>query len=177
MNALLIDQTRRRSSSLDEELDKTHREFSELEREETEQATRQQADYRQWLARKDTRFRESLGRFLELFPQIRELDDDWRRQVSRGEQEFDVAVERSLRTLYAVWLGFSQLFQSKAEFLARHGSDFESALDHLGRYRRVADRLLRIWTPPMLSRHPSFRTPPLSAEATARIRELFPGKT
>jgi hypothetical protein len=175
MNAV-IDETRRRSCDLDQELEKTHREFSALEREETEKAAHYQAEYRQWLARKDTRFRESLGRFLEVFPQIRELDDDWRRQVSRGEQDYDDGIERSLRTLYAVWLGLSQLFQSKAEYLTRHGWDLESALDRLGRYRREVDRLLRVWEPPEPSRHPSFRTPPLSTETTARIRELFPGK-
>jgi hypothetical protein len=111
-----------------------------------------------------------------VFPRIREFDDAWRREVTRGQQAFDPQVERALRNLYAIWLGISQLFQSNAEYLSRHGCDFETELNQLGSYRREADRVLRTWGPPVLARAPSFRTPPLSEETTARIRELFPGK-
>jgi hypothetical protein len=168
--------TRSRTSDLDQELETARREFSVLERQEAKQGPNQQAEYRRWLAQKETRCRAPLSRFLKVFTLIREFDDDWRREVTRGQETLYCEVERELCNLYAIWLGISQLFHSNAEKLSRHGCEFENEMDHLGRYRREADRLLRTWEPPVLSNVPSFRTPPLSAETTARIRELCAGQ-
>ena len=49
----------------------------------------------------------------------------------------------------------------------------DADLDRLGRRRRKVDRLLRGWESPVLSQGPSFRTPPLSEEASGRLREML----
>jgi hypothetical protein len=166
--------TQHRTSDLDRDLETARRGFSALEREEAELSARQEEEHQRWIERKATKFRPPLELFLKVFPLIRELDDDWRGQVFRGRVAFDPKTEGSIRTLYAVWLGYSQMFVEKAEYLGRHGSNFDAELDRLGRYRREADKLLRAWEPPVPSLAPSFRSPPLSAETTARLRELFP---
>lgn len=166
--------TRRRTSDLDQELENARREFSALEREEAGQRARQQADYRRWIDQKAAMFRPPLELFLKLFPLIRELDDSWRQRVFRGQEAFDPTTEGPIRKLYAVWLGYSGMFEDEAEYLGRHGVGFDAELVELGRYQREADKVLRAWEPPVLSRAPSFRPPPLSAEATERLRELFP---
>ena len=166
--------TQHRSSALNQDLETARREFSAFEREEANLHTRQQEEYRRWIEEKAAKFRPPLELFLKVFPLIRELDDTWRKQVFRGQEEFNPATEGSIRTLYAVWLGYSQMFQEKAEYLIRQGADFDTELDRLGRHKREADKLLRAWEPPVLSGIPSFRPQPLSAEATARLRELFP---
>ena len=68
------------------------------------------------------------------------------------------------------------MFVEEAEYLTRHGGDFEDELALLGKYAREAANRVRSWEPPAPSVGPSFRTPPLSAETTARLRAMFPDK-
>jgi hypothetical protein len=168
--------TQHRTCALDRDLETARKEFSALEREELDPPARHQAEHQPWIEQRAAKFRTALELFLAVLPLLREVDDAWRQQVFRGQEAFNPATEGSIRTLYGVWLGYSQMFQEKAEYLGRHGLDFEPDLDKLGRYRREADRLLRTWEPPVPSLAPSFRPAPLSPETTARLRELFPDK-
>jgi hypothetical protein len=68
------------------------------------------------------------------------------------------------------------MFVEEAEYLGRHGADFENDLARLGKYAREAANLVRSWEPPVPSLGPSFRTPPLSPETTAQLRAMFPDK-
>ena len=148
-----------------------------MEREEARLLAGQQAEHRPWIVRKASRFRPVVELFLNVFPLIREVEDAWRRQVFTGQEAFNPRTEGAVRNLYAVWLGYSSIFQEAAEYLSRHGEDFEADLDRLGRRRREADRLLRGWESPVLSQGPSFRTPPLSEEASGRLREMLRDST
>jgi hypothetical protein len=168
--------TRHRTSTLDKGLESARQELSALEREGAERDGLQQAEYRRRMEVKADSFRPKLARFLNLFSQVRELDDDWRRQVFRGEEPFDPEVEHAVRTLYAVWFAYSPMYQEHAEYLNRHTGNLNEELDALGRQKREADRALRTWEPPVPSAGPSFRAQSLSAETTARLRELFRGK-
>jgi hypothetical protein len=167
--------TQHRTSDLDKELESARREFAALERENRLSTQAQEAEYQRWIEGKAARFRTPLGLFVRVFSLIQDLDDTWRRQVFRGQEAFNPQTERAVRNLYAIWLGYSQMFQEKAEYLARQGINFDDALSELGRHQREADRLLRTWESPVLAQGPSFRSTVVSPEGTARFRELFPG--
>jgi hypothetical protein len=167
--------TRRRSSDIDGRMEKARRELSEFESIEAEEAARQLAETRILFERKWEKFRPTLEQFLELFPQIRQVDDDWRRDVFCGREPFEPQMDQLVRGLYAVWLSYRRMFEEKAEFLGRHLHGVpDGHLDRLARFAREADRLLRAWESPVLSRGPSFRAPALSANAAARFKEIGP---
>ena len=153
---------------LDRDLESARREFAAWERDEG------RSDQR--IAQKAVKFRAPLALFLGVYPLIREADDAWRRSVFQARQPFDANTDEVVRKLYAVWLGYSRMFVEEAEYLSRHGADFEDDLACLGKYAREAANLVRSWEPPVMSMGPSFRTPPLSAETTARLRAMFPDK-
>jgi hypothetical protein len=166
--------TRRRSSDLDNDMERARRELVELERMEAEESARKQAEVRRWFEQKWEKLKPTLERFLALFPMIREVDDDWRRDVFCGRVPLDEQTDQVVRGLYALWLFYSRLFKEKAEFLGRNlpGVPDES-LDRLIKYAREGDRLLRAWERPQLSRGPSFRSAELSPEAAARIKNIL----
>ena len=171
----LVCSTRRRTSDLDNHMEKARRELSALERMEAEEAARKQAEVRLWYEHKWEKFKPTLDRFLDLYPMIRELDDDWRRDVFCGRDTFDEQTDQLVRGLYAVWLSYSRMFREKAEFLGRNlPVVLDESLDKIAKYSREGDRLLRAWEPPELSRGPSFRAPVLSPAAAARFKEMFP---
>ena len=171
----LVRSTRCRTNDLDNHMERARRELSELERMEAEETARRQAEVRRWYEQKWEKFEPTLERFLNLYPMIRELDDDWRRDVFCGRDPFDEQIDQLVRGLYALWLSYNRMFQERAEFLGRHlPGVLDSALDRLATYAREGDRLLRAWEPPLLSRGPSFRAPVLSPTATARYEEMFP---
>jgi hypothetical protein len=155
---------------LDRDLEAARREFAAMERDEG------RTDKRVAVAQKAGKFRGPLALFLGVYPLIREADDAWRRSVFQARQPFDANTDEAVRKLYAVWLGYSRMFVEEAEYLGRRGADFEDDLVRLGKYVREAANLLRSWEPPTPSLGPSFRTPPLSAETTARLRAMFPDK-
>jgi hypothetical protein len=172
---LQVHTTRRRTSDLDSSLERARRELADLERLEAEETARKQAETRRWYEQKWEKFKPTFDRFLALYPMIRELDDDWRREVFCGREPFDEQIDQIMRGLYALWLTYSRMYKERAEFLGRNlPNTIDESLDLLGKYAREGNRLLRAWEPPVLSRGPSFRAPVLSPEAAARFKEMFP---
>ena len=151
---------------IDGDLEIARREFAAWDREEGRPADR--------FARKVVDFRATLARFLGIYPLIRGADDAWRRSVFQARQPFDAHTDETVRKLYAIWLGYSRMFVEEAEYLSRHGEDFDDDLARLAKHARDAANRVRSWEPPVASLGPSFRTPPLSAETTARLRAMFP---
>ena len=98
----------------------------------------------------------------------------WRRDVFCGKVPFDENTERQLRSLYGLWVAYCDMFEEYANFLDRHGSKLGRHLDMISRNKREAGQLLRTWSPPVRSSAPSFVGTTLSAESTARLREMFP---
>jgi hypothetical protein len=169
--------TLRRSSDLDNHMERARRELVEFQRLEAEEFARRQAETRRWYEWNWEKFKPQLERFLGFFSEIRELEDDWRRDVFCGRAPFEERSDQIVRGLYALWLFYSRMFKEKAEFLGRNlPGVLDESLDRLVRSVREGDRLLRAWEPPVLSRGPSFRAPVLSPEATARFKEMFPEK-
>jgi hypothetical protein len=171
-----VSTTRRRTSDLDKNLERARRELAELERGEAEEAARKETEIRRWYEQRWENFKPKLEWFLGFFPMIRELEDDWRRDVFCGRDQLDEQTDQAVRGLYALWLAYSRMYREKAEFLGRNlPNAIDEFLDRLGRSAREGDRLLRAWEPPVLSRGPSFRAPVLSPEAAARFKAMFPG--
>ncbi len=174
----LVCSTRRRTSDLGNDMERARRELAELERMEADAVAHRQAEIRRWYERKWETFKPTMERFLGLFPMIREVEDDWRRDVFCGRAELDEQTDQIVRGLYALWLFYSRMFKEKAEFLGRNlPGTLDESLDRLVRSVREGDRLLRAWESPVLSRGLSFRAPVLSPEAAARFREMFPETT
>jgi hypothetical protein len=166
--------TPHRTSDLDRELELARREVSALEREQAEAQARQAQEYQQFLQDKAVKFRHVLDVYLNVYRMIRELDDTWRRQVYRGVERFDERTESAVRSLYGLWVAYSGMFEEKAAYFGRHGSKFDAELDAIGRNKREADQVLRTWEPPLKTSAPSFRPMLLSADETARLRDMFP---
>ena len=154
--------------AIDGDLEIARREFAAWDRDEGRPAD--------GLAGKVVHFRAPLARFLGIYPLIREADDAWRRAVFQARRPFDSHTDETVRKLYAVWLGYSRMFVEEAEYLTRHGGDFEDELARLSKFAREAANRVRSWEPPAPSMGPSFRTPSLSAETTARLRAMFPSR-
>jgi hypothetical protein len=171
----VVCRTRRRTSDLDNNLETARRELAALERTEAEEITRRQAELHRWYERKLEQFAPTLERFLSCFPMIRDLDNDWRRDVFCGREQVEQETEQAIRGLYGLWLSYSRMFKEKAEYLARHLlGKLDDSLALLEKCAREGDRILRGWEPPLLSRGYSFRAPALSQEAAARFDEMFP---
>ena len=169
---------RKQASNLNIDLSSARRTLNELERQLARREEKQEAEYRDWIKAKADTFREVLTVILGVFPLIKQLDNDWRREVFCGKQEADPEVEEGIYTLFALLHTFSlheSKLAEKARYYARHGyaCDFAPQIEALVRFGEEAEAVLRAWESPALSSAPSFRTPPLNAETSARLRELL----
>jgi hypothetical protein len=149
---------------------------SEFGREDAHDEGERSAEHRRIYDQRAANFRPVLEAFIEHLEAIRSLDDQWRRDVFAGRTTPEVQVEKAVWTLYANWSGLAKRFRVRANYLSRQGVDFSREVGRIKECEQQADRILEEWHPPALSRSPSFRTPPLSPDSTARLRELFPGK-
>jgi hypothetical protein len=165
--------TKDRTSNLDNDLETARRQFSALEREEAEARERERAACQRWIEQKAAKFRRPLELFLSVFPMIEELNEQWRERVFRGQEPFDPEMEKPIRNLFAIWLGYCPMFLERAEYLNRNGADFEAELNKLMKFKREADKVLRAWEAPELSAAFGLRDIKLTKEQTRELRELM----
>jgi hypothetical protein len=168
--------TRLRTSEIDSRIEKARRELADLEREEDFEESRRQAELTLWYHQKWENFEPRVKLYLEIFPTIKALEADWRRDIFCGQDRFEEQADQAMRGLYALWLFGCKLFKEHAEYLARHFSEdgIDESLNLLGKYSREGEKLLSTWEPPALARGYSFRAPALSQEAAARFKSMFP---
>jgi hypothetical protein len=157
------------------DLETARRELMKFERSEAQEIAHRNVGTVRSAGEAWKKFKPLMDQFLGLFPNIQSLELEWRRDVFCGREQFDEKMDQATRSLYGLWFSYSLMFKEKAEFLGRHLPGIpDESLDTIVRNTRTVDRLLRAWEPPVLSRGYSFRAPPLSPEAAARFKEIFP---
>lgn len=161
---------------LDRRLELARKRIQKQDREEVQATNRAQAEYRQWMTKRAVSFRRAMTLFQKVFRLMRQLDIGWRGRVYCREQKYSEDADHAIRTLHAVWFAYAELFEERAGYFHRHGTNFATELDALASHKREVSQVLRGWRAPAPGRGPSFRPVTLSPEAVARFRELFPGR-
>jgi len=170
--------TQKRISGLQSDLRQADQKLKELEREEDRRKAKEGAEYRTLIAKKALELCAALTAILDVFPHLKEAENDWRRDVFCGKAPAEEEEEQTFYTVYAVWYAIAlrrPKIAERAEYFGRHGrtENFASLLDRLVKMGEEAKAILQNWETPVISSSPSFRTPPLSAEASVRLRDIL----
>jgi hypothetical protein len=167
-----------RISDLQSDLRQADQKLKELEREEDRRKAIEDAEYHALIAKKALELRDALTAILDVFPLLKDAENDWRRNVFCGTATADQEEEQTFYTVYAVWNAIAlrrAKIAERAAYFGRHGSteNFDPLLDRLLKIGEEAKAVLQNWETPVISSSPSFRTPPLSAEASVRLRDIL----
>ena len=170
--------TRTRISGLQRDLRQADQKLKELEREEDRRKAKEDAEYRTLIAKKAQELRAALTAILDVFPDLKDAENDWRRDVFCGKAPAEQEEEQSFYTVYALWHAIAlrrPKIAERTEYFRRHGSteDFAPLLDGLVKMGEEAKTILQNWETPVVSSSPSLRTASLSAEASAHLRDIL----
>jgi hypothetical protein len=175
---LTITITQKKISGLQYDLQQADQKLKELERQEDRRKEREGAQYHTLIAKKAQELRAALTAILDVFAHLKAAENDWRRDVFCGAAPVEQEVEQVFYTVYAVWHAIAlrrAKIAERAAYFGRHGSteNFTPLLDRLVKMGEEAKVILQNWETPVISSSPSFRTPPLSAEASSRLRDIL----
>jgi hypothetical protein len=117
---------------------------------------------------------QRVSQFLDLLRRIKAVEQEWRRAVFCGREPIDEKVDQIVRGLYVAWLAYSHGVSNKANLVQNDPGVADVSSGDIDKQARIVGGIIRDWKPPVLSRAYSFRAPPLSPTAAARLKELFP---